>query len=492
MKCILRKDTFMKHSKPILTVLLAVLLTLGAFGCAKTDEAEANATAAPNGSTDPNLSETVAGFDRDAIAVELGSVKITAGDIADSYSYYMNMLETYYGTTPTDDASIKEYRDLAVDDLISYHVPEWKAAEYGITLTAEDEARIAEDAAQQIEDLRDELICEYAYYYAGADEVNSSDELTEEERDIALNQIASELAMYFYDGYTLDQYSADQYEVLLKDLRVEAYRDALKAYTANADISDEEIESWYAAELENQQAAYDEDPFDYREHVEDLENGYTSVPVLYVPEGFMKVQVIRIAPKAERDLLIDTNRAEMADLEAEYGALVLNNEDAARQAEIVTRYAELKAENDALEEAFLGETRDAINKAYEALEEETLFEDVMAAYNEDGKTIELLLYLDDEDADDPELAMAAKGILLNTYSEPLLIGDVYYILKRVEAPKAGTVDRAAIAEEIRAAATAERNNTAWDALYAEWETEAETAAVRHEETYAAVGYLNQY
>ena len=479
----------MNLMKRMIPILLALLLTLGVFGCSKPQENDPNATAEPGATDAPGADAD--SFDRDAVAVELGSIKITAGEIADSYSYYMSMLESYYGSVPTDDASIKEYRDMAVDDLIRYNVPSWKAAALGLSLSAEQEATLEAITGQEIEEMRSELICDYAYYYADADADDIS-ELTEEQIDIALNQIASELSTYFYEGYTLDQYLNEQFDSVLNDKRMEMLRDLLKRSSLGAvAITDEQVTEWYTEELTSQQEDFAADPLKFREQLDAYNSGETGVPALYLPEGFMKVQVIKVFPEAERDLTIDTDRAEMAKLEAEYGALVLNGENTLRQAEIATRYAELKAEIEALEELYLGEARGTINAAYEELEEEADFEDVMQRVNVDG-AIELYLYTDGEDSEYEELAEAAKSILVGTYSEPLLINDVYYIIKRVETPKAGVLDRAAFEDDIRTAATEELIETTWDALYEEWETEANQAAIRHEETYAAVGYLNQY
>ena len=227
----------------------------------------------------------------------------------------------------------------------------------------------------------------------------------------------------------------------------------------------------------------------YREAEELNRAGSAIELVLYVPEGVLRVQLIAIAPDAERDLKIETNRAEMAQLEAEYGKLALNCENAARQVEILARYAALKAESDELEEAFIGDARTKINRAYEALEEETPFEDVMKQYNVDGFTGETLLYTEGDERYG-ELCDYAAELLVGTYSEPILIDDVYYIVMLIEKPQAGVVDRATIADAIRAAAAANAQDEAWTALYAEWEKEAATAAIRHEDAYATIGYLN--
>ena len=479
----------MKPYQRILILLFALLLAVSVFGCAKPQENDPDATAAPGETDATSVPADVGSYDPEAIAVELGDITIKASEIEDAYYYYMSMLESYYSSTPTDDASIKEYRDLAVDDVIRYYVPQWKAAALGVTLSEADEATINVITAQEIEELRNDLICNYAYYYANTD-VETYEELTEEEIDIALNQIASELEEYFGAGYTLDQYLSDQYDVSLANRRMEKLKDVLRQANSDAaEVTEEQITAWYEETLKKQQETFDADPLAYREHLTDYQNGDTKVPALYLPNGLIKVQVIEVLPEAERDIKIDTNRAEMATLEAEYGALVLNNEDAERQAEIVARYAELKAENEQLEEQFLGEARRTINAAYEALEEEAAFETVMESVNTSG-AIEMVLLADGEDSDYPELAEAAQALLVDTYSEPLLINDGYYIVKRLESEKPGVLDRAENEEAIRAAALDELTGEAWDALYEEWETEALTTAIRHEETYAAVGYMS--
>lgn len=477
----------MKPYQRIIALFTALLLSAGLFGClvrdTKTEPTEptAGASSAP---------VDTSSFDRDAVAIELGTVQITAGEVSDSYDYYMSMLESYYGSTPTDDASIAEYRELAVSDLIKYHVPEWKAAEAGVTLSDEQNKAIEDALKEEIEEMRVSLICYYAYAYGGADEVDTVEELTEEQLDAAMTQIALELETYFGEGYTLDQYLKEQSDAMLEDKRLEALKDVLKeAFVGDVQLSDEQIDAWYEATLEAQKAEFDETPLYYREQFNDYLSGDTTVPPLYLPEGFVKVQLVRIAPESQRDLKIETNRAAMAELEKEYGRLALTGEDEARQEEIKAAYRAMAEENEALEEAFLGAARKAIKEAYAALQKNTPFEDVMKQYNGNGPE-EVMLYTAGEDALYGELCDVAEKLAVGAYSEPMLIDDVYYIVKRLETPASGVQDRAALAEEIRAAATADEQETEWNALYTEWENEAESAAVLHEETYAAVGYLN--
>ena len=481
----------MKRNNKWIALLTAALMALSFAGClvpeAKTPEANASASATDAA---PAAPVDTASYDREAIAVELGDIKITAGEIEDSYNYYVSMLQSYYGVEITDDASIKEYRDMAINDLIHYYMPQWKAAELGVKLTAEEEAEIKADVNAQIDELRTGLICEYAHEYGGAEEVyDDVSKLTAEELDGAMTEINLELSQYFREGYTLEDYLAEQQKSLIADMRTSAISDKLReASMGDYSVSDEAVETWYADTLEAQKTAYDADPSAYRDAVEDYASGNSTVPVLYAPEGMLRVQIIEIAPEAERDIKIDTNRSRMAELEAEYGKLALNNGEAERMAEILQEYALLKTENDALEEAFIGEARAKINKAYEALEEETPFEEVMKQYNAEGAAAETLLCADGDERYG-ELCDFAAELLEGTYSEPILIDDVYYIVKLIGKQPAGVIDRNEIADAIRAAAAADSEDAEWNALYEEWETEAETAAIRHEDAYAAIGYL---
>ncbi len=479
------------RNKRILALLLACCMTLSFAGCLVPENKTPDASDAPEETAASAAPVDTSNYDPAAAAVELGSIVITAGEIEDSFSYYKSMLESYYGVSLSDEQSIQEYRDMAINDLIHYYMPQWKAEQMGISLTDEEEADIEKNVGEEVDEMRTGLICEYAYYYGGAAEIyDDVAKLTGDELTAAMAQIDSELTEYYYAGYTLEQYLEEQYKNRIVDGRINALVEKLRDATQeDFTVTDGQADEWYETTLADQQESFTQDPENYREAEELYRAGSASEPVLYVPEGVLRVQLIAIAPDAERDLKIETNRAEMAQLEAEYGKLALNGENAARQEEILARYAALKAESDELEEAFIGDARTKINRAYEALEEETPFEDVMKQYNREGDTSETLLFADG-DARYGELSDYAGELLIGTYSEPILIDDVYYIVKLLEKPAAGAIDRASIEEAIRAAAVEAAKDAAWDQLYAEWQTEAETAAVRHEDAYAAIGWLN--
>ena len=483
----------MKKHIRMFALLTALLMILPLSACMTpgdekpVDESAAPATEVADAPVEPGA------FDRDAIAVELGSVKITAGEIKDSYDFYLSFLQQYGGSAPTEEAQITEYREMAVNDLINYNVPFWKAEELGVSLTEAEEQAITADVTEQVDEQRASLISQYAYY-AGAVEAAPDDisELTDEQQQAALDLIGQELAEYYYEGYTLDQYLLEQYENMEKDARASKLEEKLRAQNdETVSIGQDAIDSWYSAKLAEQKTAFDETPSKYRDARDEYLAGESTDPALYVPEGFVRVQLVTVVPEEERDLKIETNKSEMSSLEKEYGQLALNNENAARQAEIRTKYAELRQENDKLEEAFLSAARQKINEAYGQLEEDVPFSDVMRAFNdheegEDGAD-ELLLYVGGTDEVYGELSDVAKELLDGTYSEPVLIDDAYYIVMRVGNVTPGEIDRAENADLIREAAAASVRENAWNALLDEWKTEASRVAIRHPETYASVG-----
>ena len=86
-----------------------------------------------------------------------------------------------------------------------------------------------------------------------------------------------------------------------------------------------------------------------------------------------------------------------------------------------------------------------------------------------------------------ELANYAKTLKPGTYSEPVLLDGAYVIVKLVEVLKEGPVDRAALGDEILAAAKAALAGDAWEDQFDAWLTEAREIVVYHRETYDMLG-----
>ena len=149
----------------------------------------------------------------------------------------------------------------------------------------------------------------------------------------------------FGEGYSFDDYLAMRYEDNVTLARAQALADLLKAHVAEANMpGTDEIDGWYDATLEAQKTKYEATPdeFYYDANTEGM-------LILYIPAGYIRVQVIEFDPEGEPDEAMELNSAAMRALEAEYGALLLGRDNPERRAAIEAEYGKLKEENEQLE-----------------------------------------------------------------------------------------------------------------------------------------------
>lgn len=487
----------MKTTKRILALIAALLLALSLTGCL-TPKEEAEETPAPDPTVIPDAQtdEPVAGdVDSEAVAIELGSFRITAGEISNVFDQYIEMF-SYSGSV--DEETVSQCLDMSVDYVLRYYVPLWKADELGVTLSETDEAEIEAGARADVEEERDYLLCQFAYYYGITEEFpESSASFTEEETEAVMDAINAELAEAFYEGFTFEQYLDQQLESYRKDRRVDKLTEILRERELpNAATDPEAVDTWYRQTLEIQRFEFDESPDEYRYALDAYAFGETLTPVLYVPAGFARIQVLEFVPDGDPDAQIDLNLSEMKRLESEYGELALKGENEARQAEIRTEYAALLEENRALEEAYFADVKADVDAAAAALNGGMSFEDAMDAYNrhEEGESglDERVVYVGGADTRYGDLAKEAAKLEPGAISGPVAVDGAYYIIRMLGPVPEGDVDRASIDEAVTAAALAETADDAWDALFDSWVTEARETAVFHPETYEHVGDFYLY
>ena len=182
----------------------------------------------------------------------------------------------------------------------------------------------------------------------------------------------------------------------------------------------------------------------------------------------------------------------MTNLEAEYGKLVLRGQDEARQAEILTRYGELKSQNDGMFQAILGNADKARTDALNGTDMKQVYDTyaditgVVGYHNyADGYVIFYTKAQDDEWPQ--EVWNAAVALKEGEVSELLQVGDTFYLIKRLSDLPAGTASFEDDVAAYTAAALAEQQQKEWDAVQEDWLSEARNAAVFYEENYAGVG-----
>ncbi|MBQ5992084.1 MAG: peptidyl-prolyl cis-trans isomerase [Clostridia bacterium] len=487
----------MKHTKRILAFLTAILLLLPLAGCLVPNESESATEAAPSGVVPAPDGANQSGtgnaldFDFDAVAIELGDIKITAGEVQTMFDQYVSMFS--YGSGLTAEM-LGEFLRMTEEWLIEYYVPLWKAEQLGVKLTEEAEAEIAAEAEKAVAEERNELLCLFAEEFTDLESVTDASVLTEEQLATVLDAIDAELLEMFGEGYTFDDYLAARNQDYTLSMRLEQATALLQdRVLEDFSVDQATVDEWYETALEAQKTKYDASP---EEFYYDALGGEDGTLILYAPDGYARVQVIELIPDGEPDEKIEENRIAMAALQTEYGALVLDGSDPDRIAAIEVEYAALKAETEALEEAHFGSVRKKIEEAYAALEGGLSFEEAMDAYNPgeaDGtRKDERLVYLAGVDTHNGDIAALAKTLEPGAYSKPVEIDGAYVIVKLVERIPAGVVDRASIEEDIRIAAARESKDSAWETQLDAWLQEALEAAVYHRETYESLTdlYLN--
>lgn len=476
----------MTIQKRLFAFLTAILLLLPLTGClvqknsTVPDTDPTGAVVAPDG-VNTAAPADVPVFDEEAVAIELGDLQIRAKDVQNAFDQYVSYFSNGYGM---DEESLGQFLRMSEEWLIESNMPEWKAKQLGLTLSAEEEAQCGADAQADVDEERNMLLC---YYGDPEGLIEDASLLTEEQKSEAIETINGELSTMFGEGFTFDDYLAMRYEDILNSKHTDAFSALLEDHVSgSAVVDDAAIDAWYEKTLDEQKTQFDADPQLYLDH----ENGRSidgPAICLYVPVNAAKLELIHIPADESSADRIAENTAKMTELEAEYGALKLNGEDEARQAAIETEYAALREETETLTAQQDSKPKETAALAYAALQSGTTFDDAMDLYNEhseeeSGRYV-WTVFTDGSETDFPALAEAAAKMEPGAYSEPIEIDGDYYIIRLSETVSAGPVDRASIAETLQTAAVDGIRADAWQTQYDAWLEEAKNAAVYHRETY---------
>ena len=477
-----RKETY-TVSKKILTLGLCLMLLLGTLGCLeeRTNTKAADQPAATEATTAADTAET------DALpAFKLGDFTVTVGEVRSSYNTIVEYMGYYGMAAPSTAEEIQQYRDMIIEDLLSAKVLPWKAKELGVTLTEEKKAQVAQEV--------EELLAEYASDYLEDAKTELGEDADAAETALkAREYLEKEVEDYF--GYPFSQWveemTASYEENALTELMQEKFNETVI-------ISEEQAKAWFDTELNDQKTSFDEDYSAYQAQAEAYQLGESQVPVLYTPEGFAQMQVLTFDVDADSGAAYAANQLEMTNLEAEYGKLFLRGQDEDRQAEIVTRYAQLQTQNADL----LQKNHEKAEKARADALDGKDFTEIYTAYShEEGsvgyygyaegdekRTGVVTFYTLSQDVDWPQQVWeAAVALKEGEVSELLQIEDSFYLIKRLADLPAGSAAFEDDPAAFTAAALADQQAKEWDAVQADWLNEARNAAEFFEDNYAGVG-----
>ena len=478
--------------KKALSALIAVALTLSFAACGK----GAN-NASPSNATS---SDAAADPDRDAIAVQVGEkYTITKGEIADQYDYMVSMYSAYGMSAPSTDEDIAAMQDNVISSLVTEKIKLYEADQLGITLTDEQKAEVEKQVEEQMTSYTDSFRAQ-AESEGAADVEARTQEIFQEQIDAA----GMELDVDGFRNFMVERYTE------------EAIKEALKAeVTKGVTATDEEIQTYFDDLLKSQKETYTTTPADFGYAAEDFQmNG--GDPMLYTPEGYVRVRSISISPAGEVSADYTAIKDELTAIETKYGTAALSalaDKYAAKNAaatdtsinittgeieggaEMVSDYITKKAAADALYEDFIKDARDKANEALASLEAGTSFEDVLKKYGEDTMYTQyptfvdtgLLMYVGGTDATWNEELVKAVGLLKNgEHTGVILVDDVFYILQLVGSEPAGEKTLTDAHDDIKAAVIAKNSDTLWGTQLETWQND--TKIVKYfEDVYRSIG-----
>lgn len=478
--------------KQTLAILLAAALSLAATGCALKDKKASDSDASASAYSEKELAK---------VAVKVGEkYTVTKGDIVDQYNYMVQMYTSYGMSAPTADADIESMQDSVVSSLVSDKIQLYETDLMGITLTdkekADVEAKVEEEMKYYTDSFRSQAVDEGA-----ADPDARALEIFQEQLDSA----GMDMDVDGFRAYVTDQYTN------------EALKAALKAkVTVDVTATDEEIKTYYDTNLATQQDSFTKTPADFLSAAESAQEG-SGDPVLYAPEGYVRVRTITVSPEGDLTEEYTTLKSDLDALAAKYGAAALDAlaakyaaqgaDPAATSldvatgeieggADIVKEYLEKKAQADVLYEAYVKDARTKAEEAYTALQGGTSFTDAMTKYGEDTLYTQyptfvetgLLMYPagDDYSVWDKKLVDAVGLLKAGEYSAVIQVGDMFYIVQLVGSEPAGVKTLADAHDAIKAAITKKNADTLWESTLSGWENDT-SIATYYKDVYRDIG-----
>ena len=476
----------MKRTLRFAGILLSILLLASSFGCLVKDTKDEASQPSSGGSS--SSSGTVADLpahDHDAVAHRFpGECDV----FEDGYNGYIQFLAYYGMGAPTDDATIDEYVQTTIEELLSFKLPLWKAKEQGIELTAEELAEVDVKAHNDADAEYNDLVVSYANYYTDSGEAEKVSDLTAQQLADALVYLNADVRNYYGDdSVDIDFYVSDAYDNYYQNYLVEAYSAKLRELSdASVVLDDETLENWYFSALANQKELFDGDATLYRTYREESASGLETSPLLYVPENLAAVQIVTLTPEGTTPPEIAENLSKMTVLEAEYGKLALAGGEESRMDEIREEYADLQETNKKLTDEFFAKEYARIKEMKTRLDSGEEY-DAVAADDASFLQEQILCYKLDF-AYPTVITDAVSKLNDGETSDILFDGTSYYLVHLVGKLAPGNADRSLIEEAIRNAASAEKRDAAWEELVASWEEEAYASAVYYRDAYAYIGH----
>lgn len=461
-------------------------------------EDDGSQTDAASAFTEEELATTV---------IQIGDFTVDLNEYLDLFNEVADYYYTYgYDITATDE-DLESYKSIITNALIEENMLLYQASELGLD-------QLTDEQLAEIEDTYQEDITSIFDYYTqlAKNEVKDPNDL-EAINELVEQYIVDEAEYYLGAGATKEEY----FEYLEQSAHDQYVVNLLKEYvTADIVISDESITEEYDYVLTDPETGdkfyYADYPEAYRSEQENYEltgtlsDGTTTIPPLYIPEGYSRILHIYTTSDAEFSEEYTQNIATMTKLESEYGKLALKdaasgtNANANRIKEILDEYRELKAANDAEYQEHMADARAKIEEAYAKLQNGEAFSDVMVEYTEDsiimsndvlsasGRLI-APSYYSEQDTDDfsDEVKAAFSELNIGEYSSIIEDDSGFHIIYYLSDVTPGIVPMEDVKDAIYDMLRAEQVEEVMSAQVAAWIEDSEDIVIINEELIAEVG-----
>jgi len=285
--------------------------------------------------------------------------------------------------------------------------------------------------------------------------------------------------------------------------------------TEGVTATDDEVKAYFDNLLATQTDTYTKTPADYLSAAEGYQQS-GGAPMLFTPEGYVRVRSITISPAADVSQDYTTLQSDMESIANEYGAAALSaladkytasgkpatdTSVTISAAEItggdklVNDYLTKKAAADALFEEYIKDARAKANEAYAALESGTSFTDAIKKYGEDSMYTDypsfvdtgLLMYVGGTDTTwDAKLVDAVKQLKDGEYTPVIQIDNMLYILQLVGTEPAATKTLDQVTDAIKAQVIATNADKLWTDTLAKWEKDTSIVSY-NEDVYRDIG-----
>ncbi len=357
------------------------------------------------------------------VAVQVGARTLTVAEIEQRYNYYIDLYTAYNYTLPKNTRAIEKLQDSVIAELLEKKILLNEADKLGMgTLSSEQIQAVEKAIDEQLEKL-------IAVYVNKAKEAGTSTSRSAAVRTLmqAIQDSGMDMNWKEYRAYLYAQYYEDKVLTLLRD-----------SVTGDVTVSDEALQAYYDDTLAEQQTLYAE-ASDACVKALTASDKTGKAPVLYVPEGIVRVRILKIADSSKK-----------------------------AQRSIAAAYEKLKGGAD--------------------------FAEVLAEYGEDStyidypvlaeKGIPMLASGDDSYGEDVLAALLA--LAPGQYSEPILLEDSCVIVNMVGAEPSGVVSFSDAETRIRATVLGSKQDEAWTAQKALWLADTGDI-VYYEDAYRKIG-----